>query len=274
MREKNVSPEQKPPLVNKVAIVVGGGQTPGETIGNGRATAILFAREGAKVAVADRNLVSAEETVKQISSEGFEAFAYELDVRDEEGIEGLVSTVIQKWGRIDILHNNVGVSIAGQDASIEKITAEGFDNMVAINLRSMVLTSKHVLPHMREAGAGVIINISSLAAIKPFPLIAYKTTKAAVIALTEQLAASNARYGIRANVILPGLMNTPMAVEGRVQSGKPREEVIAERDRQVPLGRKMGSAWDIAHAAAFLASDKAGYITGVTLPVDGGLSVV
>jgi NAD(P)-dependent dehydrogenase (short-subunit alcohol dehydrogenase family) len=127
---------------------------------------------------------------------------------------------------------------------------------------------------MREAGSGVIINISSLAAIKPFPLIGYKTTKAAVIALTEQLAASNARYGIRANVILPGLMNTPMAVEGRVQSGKPRDEVIAERDRLVPLGRKMGSAWDVAHAAAFLASDKAGYITGVSLPVDGGLSIV
>jgi NAD(P)-dependent dehydrogenase (short-subunit alcohol dehydrogenase family) len=127
---------------------------------------------------------------------------------------------------------------------------------------------------MREAGSGVIINISSLAAIKPFPLIGYKTTKAAVIALTEQLAAGNARYGIRANVILPGLMNTPMAVEGRVQSGKPRDEVIAERDRLVPLGRKMGSAWDVAHAAAFLASDKAGYITGVSLPVDGGLSIV
>ena len=127
---------------------------------------------------------------------------------------------------------------------------------------------------MREAGAGVIINISSLAAIKPFPLIGYKTTKAAVIALTEQLAASNARYGIRANVILPGLMNTPMAVEGRVRSGKPRDEVIAERDRLVPLGRKMGSAWDVAHAAAFLASDMAGYITGVSLPVDGGLSIV
>ena len=274
MREIKVPRENKLLLENRTAIVVGGGQTPGETIGNGRATAILFAREGAKVAVADRLLSSAEETVKLIVAEGFEAFAYELDVRDEGGIKNLVSAVVQKWGRIDILHNNVGVSIAGQDASVEKITPEGFDNMVAINLRSMVLTSKHVLPHMREAGSGVIINISSLAAIKPFPLIGYKTTKAAVIALTEQLAAGNARYGIRANVILPGLMNTPMAVEGRVQSGKPRDEVIAERDRLVPLGRKMGSAWDVAHAAAFLASDKAGYITGVSLPVDGGLSIV
>ncbi|MDC0069101.1 SDR family oxidoreductase [Gammaproteobacteria bacterium] len=272
--EIKVALENKRSLEKKIAIVVGGGQTVGETIGNGRATAILFAREGARVAVVDRLLSSAEETVKMIVAEGFEAFAYELDVRDEDGIKNLVSTVMQKWGRIDILHNNVGVSIAGQDTSVEKITSEGFDNMVAINLRSMVLTSKHALPHMREAGSGVIINISSLAAIKPFPLIGYKTTKAAVIALTEQLAAGNARYGIRANVILPGLMNTPMAVEGRVQSGKPRDEVIAERDRLVPLGRKMGSAWDVAHAAAFLASDKAGYITGISLPVDGGLSIV
>ena len=272
--EIKVALENKRSLEKKIAIVVGGGQTLGETIGNGRATAILFAREGARVAVVDRLLSSAEETVKMIVAEGFEAFAYELDVRDEDGIKNLVSTVMQKWGRIDILHNNVGVSIAGQDTSVEKITSEGFDNMVAINLRSMVLTSKHALPHMREAGSGVIINISSLAAIKPFPLIGYKTTKAAVIALTEQLAAGNARYGIRANVILPGLMNTPMAVEGRVQSGKPRDEVIAERDRLVPLGRKMGSAWDVAHAAAFLASDKAGYITGISLPVDGGLSIL
>jgi NAD(P)-dependent dehydrogenase (short-subunit alcohol dehydrogenase family) len=112
-----------------------------------------------------------------------------------------------------------------------------------------------------------------MAAIKPYPHVGYKTTKAGVIALTEQLAALNARYGIRANVILPGLMNTPMAIEPRVTDNKPRDEVVAERDRQVPLGRKMGSAWDVAHAAAFLASDRAGYITGVTLPVDGGLSI-
>ena len=126
---------------------------------------------------------------------------------------------------------------------------------------------------MRSAGCGVIINIASMAAIKPYPLVGYKTTKAGVIALTEQLATTNARYGIRANVILPGLMNTPMAIEPRVSADKSRQVVIAERDQQVPLGRKMGSAWDIAHTACFLASDKAGYITGITLPVDGGLSV-
>ena len=138
----------------------------------------------------------------------------------------------------------------------------------------MVFSCKAVLPHMRAAGSGCIINISSMAAWKPYPLVGYKTTKAAVVALTEQLAAQNARYGIRANVILPGLMNTPMAIEARISSDKTREQVVAERDKQVPLGRRMGSAWDVAHAAAFLASDKAGYITGVSLPVDGGLSVV
>ncbi len=261
-------------LEDKVAIVVGGGQTPGETIGNGRATAVQFAREGARVLVADRDLASAEETLGLIADEGGEALACQADVRHEPDIEAMVGTAIDAWGKIDILHNNVGVSIAGHDARIEDMTPDSYNLLVEINLRAMVLTTKHVLPTMREAGAGVIINISSMAARKAYPLVGYKTTKAAVVALTEQTAALNARYGIRANVILPGLMNTPMAVESRVSAGKAREEVIAERDAQVPLGRKMGTAWDVAHAAAFLASDRAGFITGVALPVDGGTSVL
>ena len=261
-------------LEDKVAIVVGGGQTPGETIGNGRATAVQFACEGARVLVADRDLASAEETLGLITDEGGEALACQADVRHEPDIEAMVGTAIDAWGKIDILHNNVGVSIAGHDARIEDMTPDSYNLLVEINLRAMVLTTKHVLPTMREAGAGVIINISSMAARKAYPLVGYKTTKAAVVALTEQTAALNARYGIRANVILPGLMNTPMAVESRVSAGKAREEVIAERDAQVPLGRKMGTAWDVAHAAAFLASDRAGFITGVALPVDGGTSVL
>ena len=261
-------------LEDKVAIVVGGGQTPGETSGNGRATAIQFAREGACVVVADRDLTSAVETVAMINEEGGEALTCQADVRNEPEIEAMVKTAIAQWGKVDILHNNVGVSLAGHDARIEDMTPDSYNLLVEINLRAMVLSTKHVLPHMRGAGSGVIINISSMAARKAYPLVGYKTTKAAIIALTEQTAALNARYGIRANVILPGLMNTPMAVESRVSARKSREEVIAERDAQVPLGRKMGTAWDVAHAAAFLASDRAGFITGVALPVDGGSSVL
>ncbi|MEM7079377.1 MAG: SDR family NAD(P)-dependent oxidoreductase [Pseudomonadota bacterium] len=261
-------------LQDKVALVMGGGQTPGETIGNGRATALLFAREGARVAVADRDLSSAQDTVDMIAAEGGQAQAYGCDVCEEAQVAEVVAAAATAWGAIDILHNNVGVSLTGGDAAVEDIEVDAFDRLVAINLRGMVLACKHVLPGMREREGGVIINISSLAARKPYPLVGYKTTKCAVIGLTEQLAALNARFGIRANVILPGLMNTPMAIEARVSADKPRDQVVAERDRQVPLGRRMGSAWDVAHAAAFLASDRAGYITGVALPVDGGLSVV
>jgi NAD(P)-dependent dehydrogenase (short-subunit alcohol dehydrogenase family) len=261
-------------LDNKIAIVVGGGQTPGATIGNGRATAIELAREGAKVWVADRHIESARETTAMISDEGGEARAGFVDVTDESSIECMVADCRAAWGRVDVLHNNVGVSLAGGDAPVDQITAEAFDRVTSINLRGMVLACKHVLPIMRAQRGGAIVNISSMAAWGSYPYVAYKTSKAGVIALTEQLAYANARFGIRANVILPGLMNTPMAIESRVGlDGKSREEVIAERDARVPLGGKMGTAWDIAHAAVWLASDKARFITGIALPVDGGASV-
>ena len=176
-------------------------------------------------------------------------------------------------GGIDILHNNVGASLALGDAVATDLTVEAFDRIVAVNLRGMWLACKYVIPVMREQEGGSIVNISSMAVLSPYPYLGYKTTKAAVISLTENIAFANARYGIRANVILPGLMNTPMAIEPRVALGVPREQVIADRDRQVPLRRRMGTGWDVAHAALFLHSDEAGFITGVSLPVDGGSSV-
>jgi NAD(P)-dependent dehydrogenase (short-subunit alcohol dehydrogenase family) len=256
----------------KCAIVVGGGQTPGRTIGNGRATAMVLGREGAHVCVVDRSLASAQETVDQIQKNGGDAWAFAADATKEEDVKRLVATARERFGRIDILHNNVGASLALGDAGATDLTEEAFDRSLAVNLKATWLTCKHALPALRES-RGSIVNIASMAAINAYPLVGYKTTKAAVVALTENLAAHNAWYGVRANAILPGLMNTPMAIESRVAAGTPREEVIASRDRRVPLGGRMGSGWDVAHAALFLHSSEAGFITGVSLIVDGGESV-
>ena len=261
-------------LKDRVAIVVGAGQSPGEGIGNGRATALTFAREGAKVLCVDHNLASAQETVDMIGANGNSAVAFRADVTQETELKAMVADAQARWGRVDILHNNVGVSLAGGDAELLDITEEALDRCVAINLKSCIFAARHVIPIMRQQKSGAIINISSMAAITTYPYVAYKATKAAMIAFTEQLAYQNAAHGIRANVILPGLMNTPMAVDTRARAfKKSRAEVEAERDAQVPLRHKMGTGWDVANAALFLASDEAGFITGVTLPVDGGASV-
>ena len=261
-------------LENRIAIVVGAGQSPGEGVGNGRATALTFAREGARVLCVDRNLGSAAETAAMITSAGGTAAAFQADVTRDEDLQAMVADAMTRWNRIDILHNNVGVSIAGGDAVLADLTVENFDRVVAINLRGTVMACKHVMPVMRAQKSGAIVNISSMAAWVDYPYVAYKATKAAMIAFTEQLAIQNAPYGIRANVILPGLMNTPMAVDTRARTfNKTRAQVEAERDAQVPLRGKMGTGWDVANAALFLASDDAGVITGVSLPVDGGSCV-
>ena len=261
-------------LEGKIAIIVGAGQSPGEGMGNGRATVLRFAREGAKVLAVDRNLASAEETAAMAKAEGGECVAFEADVTREQTLKAAVAAAEKRWGRVDILHNNVGVSIAGGDASPLEITEEAFDRVAAINLRGTIMACKHALPVMRRQRSGVIINISSVAAWENYPLVAYKATKAGMIAYTQQLAIQNAGYGIRANVILPGLMDTPMAVDTRARtSGRPRADVAAERDARVPLRNRMGTAWDVANAALFLASDEASFITGVALPVDGGALV-
>ena len=255
-------------LEDKIAIVVGGGQTPGDTIGNGRATALRFAQEGASVLVVDKRMDSADETVAMIEREGGRASSYAADVTVEQACQSILSTCVERYGRIDVLHNNVGIG-AG-DSGPTKMRIEVWDNIFDTNLKSIMMICKHALPIMREQGSGAITNISSVAAVCAVGIVAYKTSKAALNAFTHALATGNARYGIRANVIMPGLMNTPMAIEGNVALGNDRDEVIARRDARVPLGAKMGTGWDVANAALFLASDEAGFITGVCLPVDGG----
>ena len=258
-------------LDGQAAIVVGGGQTPGQTIGNGRATAITYARSGARVLVADRDLDAAAATVAEITAEGGDAVPFRADVTDEADIAAMVADACDRWERLDILHNNVGISVAGGDAEISKIEGEAFDRIMAINLKSMVLAIKHALPVMRGQQSGNIVNISSTAAHEDYPWVTYKASKAAAKAMTEQVALQNAPHGIRVNCIQPGLMNTPMAVDARMDAwNMTREEVVAMRDAKVPLGGKMGTAWDVANAALFLVSDEARFITGVTLMVDGG----
>jgi NAD(P)-dependent dehydrogenase (short-subunit alcohol dehydrogenase family) len=234
-------------------MVIGAGQGPGEGMGNGRATVLRFAQEGAQVMAVDRDLRSAEETASMVKQSGGECVAFEADVTKEATLAAAMAAAHKRWGRIDILHYNVGVSIAGGDAPLLDFTEEAFDRISAINLRGAIMACKHVIPIMREQRAGAIVMISSLAAVENYPFVAYKATKAAMIAFTQQVAIQNAEYGIRANVILPGLIDTPMAVDTRAR-----------------VSGKMGTAWDVANAALFLASDEANFITGVALLVDGG----
>ncbi len=256
-------------LKDKIAIVVGAGQTPGDTIGNGRATAIVFAREGAHVLVVDRDLAPAQETVDMIEKEGGSAVAVRADATRESDCREMVDTCLEMHGRVDILHNNVG--IGGSDAGPAQIEEEEWDRILSVNLKSVIFPCKVVLPVMRKQASGSIVNISSIAAVCATGIVAYKTSKAGINAYTQSLAIGNAKYGIRANVIMPGLMETPMAIEGISRGrGIDKQELIRARNAQVPLRSRMGTAWDIAHAALFLASDEANFITGVALPVDGG----
>jgi NAD(P)-dependent dehydrogenase (short-subunit alcohol dehydrogenase family) len=257
-------------LEGKIALIVGAGQTPGATIGNGRATALRFAQEGATVFLVDRRLKSAEETLEMVVAGGGRGMAHEADVTSEAACAGMVDACVKSLGRIDILHNNVGIG-AG-DRGPTTMTEEVWDRIFATNLKSVMFACKYALPVMRAQRSGVIINISSIAAVCSVGIVAYKTSKAAVNAFTQSLAIGKGEYNIRANVIMPGLMNTPMAIEGYVAAGRDRQELIAQRDSQVPLGRTMGTGWDVANAALFLASDEARFISGVCLAVDGGQS--
>jgi len=262
-------------LAGKTAVVVGAGQTPGATLGNGRATAVVFAREGARLLLVDRDGASVEETRALIERDAANATAsvdlFVTDITSESACVELAEAATASLGRIDVLHNNVGI---GQgDAGPASVTESAWDRIFDVNLKAMWLTCKHILPVMREQRSGAIVNISSIAAVAAAgSLTAYKVSKAGVNALTQTLAVTNARFGIRANAIMPGLIDTPMGVDAPARmAGVPREELALSRVRLVPLGHQ-GTAWDVAHAALFLASDEAAFITGVVLPVDGGQS--
>lgn len=258
-------------LAGKTAIIVGAGQTPGETIGNGRAMAILFAREGAHVMCVDRRFDSAEETVRMIADEGGKAFAFEADITRTADCAAIAQEAVARLQRIDILVNNVGTG--GGDAPPHAIEEAAWDRIMDINLKSMAMTIRHVLPVMRQQKSGAILNISSLAAIAGHHMVTYEVSKAAVNRLTTAVATGNAKHNIRCNVIMPGLMDTPMAITGiAAASGKSPDALRAERNARVPMGR-MGSGWDTAFAALFLCSDEAAFVTGAVLPVDGGTSV-
>ncbi len=263
-------PERKR-LEGRIAVVVGAGQTAGESVGNGRATAVTFAREGAVLVLADRDVGSLEATAVLARAEGAEVTTVVVDVSDDDGPERIVLAATEAHGGIDILHNNVGIG-AG-DGPPHHLTDAGYDRIMDVNARAMWRTCRAAIPALRASHHGAIVNVSSLASIGAAGnLTAYKMSKAAVNALTQNLAVTNAKYGVRANAILPGFIDTPMAVDATARAlDTDRSKVAAARAAAVPLGRQ-GTAWDVANAALFLASDDAAFITGILLLVDGGQS--
>ena len=258
-------------LKDRVAIVVGAGSS-GPGWGNGKAAAVLFAREGAKVMAVDINEDAAQETAQIITDEGHEAVAIRADVTRADQVEALVTRCVERWGGVDILQNNVG--ILDSSGPVELDEAE-WDKVISVNLKPMFLTCKYALPVMERQGRGAIVNVGSIAGLRwlGVPYIAYSTTKGAIPPFTRSIALQYASKGIRANSVLPGLMNTPMIREPLkdVYADGDVDKMIEIRDAQCPMGH-MGDAWDVAMASLFLASDEARYITGTELVVDGGIT--
>lgn len=249
-------------LAGKVAIVTGAGSS-GPGVGNGKASAVLFAREGAKVLLTDRELARAEETLAAIEAEGGTASAFEADVTSADDCERMVRAAVDRYGRLDVLHNNVGISTR---ADVLEVTGEQWDHIMTVNVKSIVLASKYAIPEMKMAGGGSIITVSSIAGLRANSSTPYTASKAAVIGLTKSMAGDHGRDGIRVNCIAPGLVYTPM-VAPRMDDDLRRVRMSA-----APLGTE-GSGWDVAWAAVYLASDEARWVTGVVLPVDAGLLV-
>jgi NAD(P)-dependent dehydrogenase (short-subunit alcohol dehydrogenase family) len=258
-------------LKDKVAVVLGAGSS-GPGWGNGKAAAVLFAREGAKIFAVDLRREAAEETREIITAEGGDATSFTADVSKAQDIRSLVDACIKAYGGIDILLNNVGILAVGGP---EEMSEEVWDRQLAVNVKSAFLSCKYILPILIRKSGSAIVNISSIASIRytGYPSVAYNASKGALNQLTQNIAIQYAAKGVRANCVLPGLMNTPMIRTPLANAYGPGgvEEMIRLRDAQVPMG-KMGDAWDVAYAALFLASDEAKYITGISLVVDGGLT--
>lgn len=258
-------------LKDKVAMVTGAGSI-GPGWGNGKAVAALFAREGAKILAIDINADAVAETKSIIDGEGGTCVTYIADVSDSDQVEAATAACIDSFGRIDVLHNNVGIVVDGGPVETSETD---WEKGAAVNLTSIFLTCKHVLPHMEKQGGGSIINVSSIAATRwlGVPYASYAATKAAILGVSQNIAMQYAGKKIRCNCILPGIIDTPL-IRNMLAEVYPPEEVperIKHRDSQIPMGH-MGDAWDVAYAALYLASDEAKYVTGAQLVVDGGMS--
>jgi NAD(P)-dependent dehydrogenase (short-subunit alcohol dehydrogenase family) len=256
-------------LQDKVALVFGAGSS-GPGWGNGKAAAVAYAREGAHVVAVDQVEKAAQETAEIIVAEHGQGLAVQADVTSTVAVQAAVAQAIATFGRIDILHNNVGITSMGGPQELDE---ETWHRSMDINVGSVYRTCKAVLPHMISQGRGAIVNISSLASIRwtGYPYFAYYAAKAAVNQATVAVALQHARQGIRANAILVGAVDTPLIYREIASQYGSVEQMQSARNKAIPLG-KMGTAWDIASAAVFLASDEASFITGVCLPVDGGQS--
>lgn len=250
-------------LEDKACIVVGAG-TEGEGIGNGKATAIQFAREGAKVLCVDLDDSAAEITANMIKNEGGQSEVCAADIVNSKDCERVVDNCLRHFKKLDVLHNNVGIPSWKE---IVDTTGEGWNKIFDANVKGMFLMCKQAIPRMIEGGAGSIINVSSVASLRAFPDAAYVSSKGAVNSLTLYVAGRYGRYNIRANALLLGYIGTPLA-RPAWENGKVREINL----RQVPM-RRFASPWEVAAVAAFLASDEASYVNGAILPVDGGLSL-
>jgi NAD(P)-dependent dehydrogenase (short-subunit alcohol dehydrogenase family) len=255
-------------LQGKVALVFGAG-TAGEGFGNGKAAAVLYVREGARVVAVDRNAEAATATAQIIHSEGGEALALTADVARGADVRRVVAQTLERHGRIDVLHNNVGMSVLG---GLEVTGEELWDTVMAVNVKGMFLACQQVVPVMVRQGGGAIVNISAIAGVRWLgkAAIAYATSKGAVNSLTQAIAQEYAKFGVRCNAILPGFIDTPVGHSMQDPNSPGYAERMKARLAMLPMGRA-GDAWDIARAALFLACDESRYVTGVLLAVDGGV---